>query len=79
MMKTLEAIFRGYFLFRVNDRYFFTYTKAINAKNNVPKSESVQFEGRHILKGWSRFYTRIAITRYLEPEISTTTMVATFR
>jgi hypothetical protein len=57
MNKTLEAIFRGYVRFRVNDQYFNTYIPA--QKHRTTITGPVSFEGYHIVKGWRGFFYRI--------------------
>jgi hypothetical protein len=58
MNKTLEAIVRGYLFFRVNDRYFLTYTPAQRYRTTITKG-LIAFEGYHIWKGWTGFFYRI--------------------
>ena len=58
MNKTLEALIRGYVLFRVNDKYFLSYTPAQRYRTTITKGDLV-FEGYHILKGWQGFFYRM--------------------
>ena len=58
MNKTLEAILRGYLFFRVNDKYFATYTPAQRYRTTIETGE-LSFEGYHIWKGWQCFFYRI--------------------
>jgi hypothetical protein len=58
MLKTLEAILRGYLFFRVNDKYFATYTPAQQYRKTITKG-LIKFEGYHIWKGWTGFFYRI--------------------
>ena len=57
MNKTLEAMVRGYLFFRVNDKYFMTYTPAQQYRTTI--TGPVSFEGYHIVKGWRGFFYRI--------------------
>jgi len=57
MNKTLEAIVRGYLFFRVNDKYFATYTPAQRYRTTIETGE-LSFEGYHIWKRWQGFYYR---------------------
>ena len=59
MNKTLEAWIKGYVLFRVNDKYFLSYTPAQRYRTTITKG-LIKFEGYHILKGWQGFFYRIA-------------------
>jgi hypothetical protein len=59
MIKTLEALVRGYLFFRVNDKYFLTYTPAREYRKTLSDSKikrDINFEGYHIIKGWISFY-----------------------
>jgi hypothetical protein len=58
MLKTLEAIVRGYLFFRVNDKYFMTYTPAQRYRTTIETGE-LSFEGYHIVKRWTGFFYRI--------------------
>jgi hypothetical protein len=58
MIKTLEAIVRGYLFFRVNDKYFAFYTTAQRYRTTIETGE-LYFEGYHIVKGWQGFYYRM--------------------
>jgi hypothetical protein len=58
MNKTLEAMLRGYLFFRVNDKYFATYTPAQRYRTTIETGE-LSFDGYHILKGWRCFFYRI--------------------
>ncbi len=58
MNKTLEAILRGYLFFRVNDKYFMTYTPAQRYRKTITKG-LIKFEGYHIVKRWRGFFYRI--------------------
>ena len=58
MNKTLEAILRGYLFFRVNDKYFITYTPAQQYRKTITKG-LIAFEGYHIVKRWRGFFYRI--------------------
>lgn len=58
MNKTLEALLRGYILFRVNGRTFFRYNTAKAAR--VAINGDVHFKGLHIIKGWRTFFLRVA-------------------
>ena len=57
MNKTLEAIVRGYLFFRVNDKYFMTYTPAQQYRKSIETGE-LYFEGYHIWKRWQGFFYR---------------------
>ena len=57
MNKTLEVMLRGYLFFRVNDKYFATYTPAQRYRTTIETGE-LSFEGYHISKGWQGFYYR---------------------
>lgn len=54
--KTLEALLRGYVLFRVNERYFLLYNSARSARLAI--TGDVAFDGLHIFKGWRCFFAR---------------------
>ena len=58
MNKTLEAMLRGYLFFRVNDKYFVTYTPAREYRKSIETGE-LSFEGYHIWKRWQGFFYRI--------------------
>ena len=58
MLKTLEAMLRGYLFFRVNDKYFATYTPAQRYRTTIETGE-LFFEGYHIVKRWQGFYYRM--------------------
>ena len=58
MNKTLEAMLRGYLFFRVNDKYFATYTPAQQYRKTITKG-LIKFEGYHIWKRWTGFFYRI--------------------
>jgi hypothetical protein len=58
MLKTLEAIVRGYLFFRVNDKYFITYTPAQRYRTTIETGD-LSFEGYHIVKRWQGFYYRM--------------------
>jgi len=55
MLKTLEAMLRGYLFFRVNDKYFATYTPAQRYRTTITEG-LVVFDGYHIVKGWQGFF-----------------------
>ena len=56
MSKTLEALLRGYVVFKVNDKWFFTYNRARNER--IATTGDVEFTGFHIFKGWTCFFIR---------------------
>ena len=56
--KTLEALIRGYVLFRVNDKYFLSYTNAQRYRTTITKGNLV-FEGYHVWKKWQGFFYRM--------------------
>ena len=58
MNKTLEAMLRGYLFFRVNDKYFMTYTPAQKYRTTIETGE-LSFEGYHIWKKWQGFFYRL--------------------
>ena len=58
MNKTLEAMLRGYLFFRVNDKYFMTYSPAQRYRTTI-ETGKLSFEGYHIWKRWQGFYYRI--------------------
>ena len=62
MNKTLEAILRGYVLFRVNNETFFRYNTAREKRLSI--TTSVSFEGYHIIKGWTGFFYRVENPQY---------------
>ena len=76
MIKTLEAIIRGYYQFRVitydewgyveKVKHHWFYTPALNSRKSVLKS--VAFEGKHITKGWTGFYYRTGPVDYRSPQ-----------
>ena len=57
MFKTLEALVRGYLFFRVNDKYFLTYTPAQRYRTTITQGP-IEFVGLHLFKGWQGFYYR---------------------
>lgn len=57
MNKSLEALLRGYFLFEVNGRFFFTYNAA--QKQREQFTGPVWFNGLHVFKGWQCFFLRV--------------------
>ena len=58
MNKTLEAMLRGYLFFRVNDKYFMTYTPARKYRTTIETGD-LSFEGYHIVKRWQGFFYRL--------------------
>ncbi len=58
MNKTLEAMLRGYLFFRVNDKYFMTYTPAQRYRTTIETGD-ISFEGYHIVKRWQGFFYRL--------------------
>jgi len=58
MNKTLEAMLRGYLFFRVNGKYFMTYTPAREYRKSIETGD-LSFEGYHIVKRWQGFFYRI--------------------
>ena len=58
MLKTLEAMLRGYLFFRVNDKYFATYTPAQRYRTTIETGD-LSFEGYHIVKRWTGFFYRL--------------------
>jgi hypothetical protein len=59
-LKTIEAIIRGYFFFRVNGEYFLLYHRA--REKRVSITGNVSFEGYHVFKGWTGFFYRIGLS-----------------
>ena len=60
MNKTIEALLRGYILFTVNGKLFFTYNGALSVqKTTTMEGMPVLFTGLHILKGWRCFFMSI--------------------
>lgn len=57
--KDSEAALRGYLLFRVNGRIFFSYGAANRAAKLL--AGTVWFDGFHILKGWRGFLWRVEL------------------
>lgn len=57
-MKSIEAFFRGYILFSVNDKYYLTYCQGLAARKAVSENQEVTFTGLHLFKGWTAFYVR---------------------
>ena len=49
---------RGYLFFRVNDKYFMTYTPAQKYRTTIETGD-LSFEGYHIWKRWQGFYYRM--------------------
>jgi hypothetical protein len=58
MLKTLEAMLRGYLFFRVNDKYFMAYTPAQRYRTTIETGD-ISFEGYHIVKRWQGFFYRL--------------------
>jgi hypothetical protein len=56
MNKSLEAFFRGYIYFDVNDEKFFLYNSALKRRKSI--DDAVSFTGYSIFKGWRTFYLR---------------------
>ena len=57
MVKTLEALFRGYIMFDVNGKRFVRYTSAREYRLSIKRGNLI-FKGFHIWKGWVGFYER---------------------
>lgn len=55
--KTIEAALRGYVVFEVNGKRYWSYNKALVARKQFT-SGPVYFKGLHIFKGWRTFYYR---------------------
>jgi hypothetical protein len=55
--KTIEAALRGYVVFEVNGKRYWSYNKALAARKHFT-SGHVYFKGLHIFKGWIAFYYR---------------------
>ena len=49
---------RGYLFFRVNDKYFMTYTPAQKYRTTIETGE-LFFEGYHIWNKWQGFFYRM--------------------
>ena len=58
MLKTLEAMLRGYLFIRVNDKYFMTYTPAQRYRTTIETGD-LSFEGYHIVKRWQGLFYRL--------------------
>lgn len=56
MNKTIEALLRGYFVFRVNGKYFMRYNTAKAYRQTI--EGNLYFEGLHLFKGWVGFFYR---------------------
>lgn len=57
--KNLEALLRGYVLYRVNGKYYGLYSRGKAARQAVPDDQSVRFSGFSIWRrGWRVFYQR---------------------
>jgi hypothetical protein len=69
MKKTIEAWLRGYVLFRVNEKWFLTYGRALAYRKAVPDDHDVSFAGWHLFKGWRFFFVRV---RYYHGEARST-------
>ncbi len=62
MIKTIEALLRGYLGFRVNDEYFSTYGAARDRRVWLTNQDKdVCFQGRHIFRGWVSLYLRCSV------------------
>ena len=59
MNKSLQALLRGYILFKVNGKLFYNYNAGLAQRRRI--DGEVYFHGLHIFKGWLSFYTRIII------------------
>jgi hypothetical protein len=68
LRKNLEAWIRGYFYYRVTisfnefnkTNYFWIYSNALLYKNNVVNRKcDIEFEGKHIFKGWLGFFYQL--------------------
>jgi hypothetical protein len=59
MMKSLEAILRGYLFYRVNGNHYWLYTNAREKRISI--EGNVAFEGYHVWKGWTGFYYRLGM------------------
>ena len=58
--KTIEAWLRGYFVFRVNGKYFMRYNTAKAYRQTI--EGNLYFEGLHVFKGWVGFFYRFDMT-----------------
>lgn len=61
-LKDLEALARGYVYFRVNDKYFKSYSKARKYRLHLSEKDEpfITFVGYHIFKKWQGFYYKNA-------------------
>ena len=59
MNKTIEALFRGYLFFKVNNKFFILYNSALAYRKSIDVSSPVEFLGFHIYKQWRTFYLRL--------------------
>jgi hypothetical protein len=63
MSKSFEALARGYVLFDVNGKRFWSYNSARMHRvflTDVADLPDVIFTGLHVFKGWQCFYRRIS-------------------
>jgi hypothetical protein len=68
MRKSIEAVLRGYLLFRCDGRYYLTYGRA---RASVPATGTTALDGWHIIKGWRGFYLRLEAPTEVQPTIVT--------
>ena len=56
--KDLEALARGYVYFKVNDKFFRSYSQAREYRVQLTEqnARSITFIGYHIFKKWQGFY-----------------------
>jgi hypothetical protein len=57
--KTIEMWLQGYFLFKVNGKYFVKYSSALSEKNKA--RDSFSFSGFRLFKGWKEFYWQLSL------------------
>lgn len=68
VLKNLEALLRGYLLFRCEGKRYLTYTRA---KSAMPSTGPSSFDGWHVFKGWLCFYQRLEAAPNVLPTIIT--------
>lgn len=65
-MKSLEALLRGYLLFRCDGKRYLTYARA---KAVMPETGPASFDGWHVVNGWRCFYQRLECLPAVQPTI----------
>jgi hypothetical protein len=69
--KNIEALLRGYVLFKVNGKRFSNYEDARAERVRITDaSQPVEFKGLHIFKGWQWFYYTVFLRKAYEASVN---------